>query len=146
MSTPVDTSLTSLKEITGTQQLPPGHSHFSLTTQVSTLVADAVRHYGSGPYLPGLVWPNWHSIGYDDACLLTHPWRSKVVAWEELGDHTFDLPVMASPSVGPIPVDLPPSLVIAGPSTNPASESWVGNSTGNPWVFRAVPAPIPVWN
>ncbi|KAG2158262.1 uncharacterized protein EDB93DRAFT_1246113 [Suillus bovinus] len=70
MSTSVDTSLTGIKEITakimaiitGTRQLPPGHSHFSLTTQVSTLC-------------------------------------------------------------GPIPVDLPPSPVIAGPSTNPASES-----------------------
>ncbi|KAG2134395.1 uncharacterized protein EDB93DRAFT_1107312 [Suillus bovinus] len=30
---------------------------------------------------------------------------------------------MAGPSIGPIPVDLPPSPVIAGPSTNPASES-----------------------
>ncbi|KAG2128375.1 uncharacterized protein EDB93DRAFT_1256673 [Suillus bovinus] len=134
MSTPVDTSLTSLKEITakimaiitGAWQLPPGHSHFSLTTQVSTLVADAIQQYGSGPYLPGLVcsclrelirvqgmtpqvWPNWHS---------------KVLAWEELGDHTFDLPVVSGPSVGPIPVDLPPSPVIARPSTNPASESW----------------------
>ncbi|KAG2145399.1 uncharacterized protein EDB93DRAFT_1104845 [Suillus bovinus] len=126
MSTPVDTSLTSLKEITakimdiitGAWQFPPGHSHFSLTTQ-----ADAVRHYGSGPYLPGLVWPNWHSIGYDDTHLLMHPWCSKVLAWEELGDHTFDLPVMAGPSVGPIPVDLPPSPVIARPSTNPASKS-----------------------
>ncbi|KAG2155977.1 uncharacterized protein EDB93DRAFT_1247622 [Suillus bovinus] len=121
MSTLVDTSLTGLKEITakimaiitGAWQLPPGHSHFSLTTQVSTLVADVVQHYGSGPYLLGLVcscsrelirvrgmtpqvWPNWHSI-------------SKVLAWEELGDHTFDLPVVASPSIGPIPVDLPPS-------------------------------------
>ncbi|KAG2139872.1 uncharacterized protein EDB93DRAFT_1106066 [Suillus bovinus] len=126
MSTPVDTSLTGLKEITakimaiitGARQLPPGHSHFSLTTQ-----ADVVRRYGSGPYLPGLVLPNWHSIGYDDTRLLTHPWRSKVLAWEELGDHTFDLPVVASPSIGPIPVDLPPWPVIAGPSTNPASES-----------------------
>ncbi|KAG2146453.1 uncharacterized protein EDB93DRAFT_1104432 [Suillus bovinus] len=149
MSAPVDTSLTSLKEITakimaiitGARQLPLGHSHFSLTTQVSTLVADAVRQYGSGPYLPGLVcscsrelirvrgmtpqvWPNWHSIGYDDTCLLMHPWRSKVLAWEELGDYTFNLLVVSGPSVGPIPVDLPPSPVIAGPSTNPASESW----------------------
>ncbi|KAG2136096.1 uncharacterized protein EDB93DRAFT_1106966 [Suillus bovinus] len=123
----VDTSLTSLKEITakimaiitGAQQLPLGHSHFSLTTQ-----ADAVWHYGSGPYLPGLVWPNWHSIGYDNTHLLMHPWRSKVLACEELGDHTFDLPVVAGPSVGPILVDLPPSPVIARPSTNPASESW----------------------
>ncbi|KAG2131727.1 uncharacterized protein EDB93DRAFT_1108046 [Suillus bovinus] len=89
--------LISLKEITtkimaiitGARQLPPGHSHFSLTTQV---------------------WPNWPSI-------------SKVLAWEELGDHTFDLLVVSSPSVGPIPVDLPPSPVIAGPSTNPASKS-----------------------
>ncbi|KAG2129244.1 uncharacterized protein EDB93DRAFT_1256305 [Suillus bovinus] len=129
MSAPVDTSLTGLKEITakimaiitGTRQLPPGHSHFSLTTQVSTLVADAVRQYGSGPYLPGLmclcsrelihvrgmtpqVWPNWHSIGYDDTRLLTHPWRSKSFS--------------RSNSCG-----FPPLPVIARPSTNPASES-----------------------
>ncbi|KAG2158034.1 uncharacterized protein EDB93DRAFT_1246526 [Suillus bovinus] len=149
MSAPVDTSLTSLKEITAkimaiitsAWQLPLGHSHFSLTTQVSTLMADAVRQYGSGPYLLGLVclcsrelicvrgmtpqvWPNWHSIGYNDTHLLMHPWCSKVLAWEELGDHTFDLPVVSGPSVDPIPVDLPPSPVIAGPSTNPASKSW----------------------
>ncbi|KAG1802803.1 uncharacterized protein HD556DRAFT_1304069 [Suillus plorans] len=152
MSTPVDTSLTGLKAITaqimaivtGARQLPPGSSHYSLTSQVSELVSRTVREYGNGPYIPGLVllcskellrvrgmtpqvWPNWHSIGYDDPRLLKHAWYSKIVAWEALGDHTFDLPVAPGPSVGSIPVDLPsPPIVagnVAGSSSKATSES-----------------------
>ena len=74
------------------------------------------------------VWPNWHSIGYDDPRLLKHSWHSKIVAWEALGDRTFDLPVAAPPSTGPIPVDLPsPPVVasnVAGLSTKPTTEYW----------------------
>ncbi|KAG2128917.1 uncharacterized protein EDB93DRAFT_1108874 [Suillus bovinus] len=90
-----------------------------------TKQAEAVKEYGHGPHLPGLllscskelmqvqrmtpqVWPNWHSIGYDDTCLLMPAWCSKIVAWEALGNYTFDL------------------LVVAGlqPFTNPTSKSW----------------------
>ncbi|KAG1823830.1 uncharacterized protein BJ212DRAFT_1476694 [Suillus subaureus] len=57
MSTPVDNSLTSLKAstaqimaiISGAQQIPPGNSHFYLTTQ-----AQVIKDYGSGP-LPSIV-------------------------------------------------------------------------------------------
>ncbi|KAG2139871.1 uncharacterized protein EDB93DRAFT_1252992 [Suillus bovinus] len=132
MSTPVDTSLTGLKEITakimaiitGARQLPPGHSHFSLTTQVSTLVADVVRRYGSGPYLPGLVCSVLNGVnscmGHDSsglALLAQHQGMMIPVITPSISQ------VVASPSIGPIPVDLPPWPVIAGPSTNPASES-----------------------
>ncbi|KAG1818580.1 uncharacterized protein BJ212DRAFT_1479586 [Suillus subaureus] len=147
MSTPVDNSLTGLKAstaqimaiISGAQQIPLGNSHFSLTTQ-----AQVIKDYGSGP-LPGIVllcskellciqgmtpqvWPNWHNIGYNDPCLLTHVWCPKFIAWEALGDHTFDLPVAAPPSTGPIPVDLPSPPICTGnvtsPSTSTTTEFW----------------------
>ncbi|KAG1814429.1 uncharacterized protein BJ212DRAFT_1482160 [Suillus subaureus] len=150
MSTPVDNSLTSLKAstaqimaiISSAQQIPPGNSHFSLTTQVSSLVAQVIKDYGSGP-LPSIVlscskellriqgmtpqvWPNWHNIGYDNPHLLMHVWCPKLLAWEALGDHTFDLPVAAPPSTGPIPVDLPSPPIhassVAGPSTGTTTE------------------------
>ena len=73
------------------------------------------------------VWPNWHSIGYDDPRLKRHAWSSKIIAWEQLGDASFDLPVMAPPSLGLIPVNLPPTPIvagsIAGPSNTEATES-----------------------
>ncbi|KAG1717535.1 hypothetical protein EDB19DRAFT_1839717 [Suillus lakei] len=150
MSTPVDTTLTGLKESTahikaiicGARQIPLGPSHFALTSQVTGLVAQVVKEHGDGP-LPGIViscskelmrvrsmspqvWPDWFSIGHDNPCLLKHPWHAKVLAWEALGDDTFDLPVAAPPSTGPIPVDLPSPPVhasnVAGPSTNPTTE------------------------
>ncbi|KAG0694474.1 hypothetical protein DFH29DRAFT_1006292 [Suillus ampliporus] len=151
MSTPVDTSFTGLKAITAqimgiissARQIPLGPSHFALTAQVTSLVADVVKEYGTSPHIPGLmlscskelmrvrgmtpqVWPNWHSIGYDNPRLMKHSWSSKIMAWEALGDHTFDLPVTAPPSTGLIPVDLPSLPVIAsnvpGSSTNPTTE------------------------
>jgi hypothetical protein len=74
------------------------------------------------------VWPNWHSIGYDNLCLKKHAWSSKIIAWEQLGDASFDLPVVAPPSLGLIPVDLPSTPIvagnIAGPSNTQATESW----------------------
>ncbi|KAG1805295.1 uncharacterized protein BJ212DRAFT_1304083 [Suillus subaureus] len=141
MSTPVDNSLTSLKAstaqimaiISGAQQISPGNSHFSLITQ-----AQVIKDYQTGP-LPGIVlscskellcvwdmtpqvWPNWHNIRYDDPCLLKHIWCPKLLAWEALGDHTFDLPVAAPPSTGLIPVDLPSPPIhtsnVASPSTS----------------------------
>ncbi|KAG1821859.1 uncharacterized protein BJ212DRAFT_1547435 [Suillus subaureus] len=150
MSTPVDNSLTGLKASTAqimaiisrAQQIPPGNSYFSLTTQISSLVAQVIKDYGSGP-LPGIVlscskellcvwgmtpqvWPNWHNIGYNNPRLLTHVWRPKLLTWEALGDHTFDLPVAAPPSTGPIPVDLPSPPIrtgnVAGPSTSTTTE------------------------
>ncbi|KAG1817188.1 uncharacterized protein BJ212DRAFT_1299348 [Suillus subaureus] len=103
MSTPVDNSLTGLKAstaqimaiISGAQQILPGNSYFSLTTQ-----AQVIKDYGSGP-LPSIVllcskellhiqgmtpqvWPNWHNIGYNNPCLLTHVWHPKLLAWEAL--------------------------------------------------------------
>ncbi|KAG1771135.1 hypothetical protein EV702DRAFT_1049039 [Suillus placidus] len=147
MSTPVDTSLTGLKAptaqiiaiITSTQQLPLGSSHFALRSQ-----AHIVKEYKGGP-LPGVmlscfkeliqvqfmtaqIWPNWHSIEYDDPCLLKHIWHPNILAWEALGNHTFDLPVAAPPSTSLIPVTLPsppvPASNIAGSSGNPSTKSW----------------------
>ena len=163
MSTPVDASLTGLKAstakimalISGARQIPPGSSHFALTSQVGALVvcsflfclffsltsrqAHVVKEYGEGP-LPGLVlscsrelmrvrsmtpqvWPDWHSIGYDDPRVLKHIWRPKALAWDALGDHSFDLPVAAPPSTGPIPVNLPSPPVVAGNVAGPSSTS-----------------------
>ncbi|KAG1728209.1 hypothetical protein EDB19DRAFT_1832811 [Suillus lakei] len=143
MSTPVDTTLTGLKALTAqikaiiysTWQIPPGPSHYALTSQVTGLVAGSSSQ---GPWgwtpaqhrpfvLQGAhVWPNWHSIGYDDPCLLRHPWCSQIVTWEELGDDSFDLPVAAPPSTGPIPVNLPSPPVhagnVTGLSTNPTTK------------------------
>ncbi|KAG2030126.1 hypothetical protein BDR03DRAFT_1017485 [Suillus americanus] len=153
MSTPVDNSLTNLRASTGqimaiisaARQIPPGPSHLALGKQVATLVADVVKEYGSGDGpLPGLiiscskellriqnmvpkVWPDWHSIGYDDPHILRHAWYPKALAWKALGDPTFDLPTAAPPSTGPIPVNLPspaiPAGNVAGPSTNPIPKS-----------------------
>ncbi|KAG1725114.1 hypothetical protein EDB19DRAFT_1948270 [Suillus lakei] len=152
MSTSVDTSFTSLKAttaqimaiISGAWQIPLGPNHYSLT-QISALVSQAVWEYGTGPHIPGIVlsclkeliqvrsmtpqvWPNWYSNGYDDLCLLKHSWPSKIVAWQVLGDHTFDLPVAAPPLVGLIPVDLPSPPIITGNvaslSTNTTTKSW----------------------
>ncbi|KAG2030063.1 hypothetical protein BDR03DRAFT_1017561 [Suillus americanus] len=153
MSTPVDNSLTNLKASTGqimaiisaAWQIPSGPSHSALGKQVATHVADVVKEYGSGDGpLPGLiiscskellrirnmvpkVWPDWHSIGCDDPCILRHTWYPKALAWKALGDPTFDLPTAAPPSTGPIPVNLPspaiPAGNVAGPSTNPIPES-----------------------
>ncbi|KAG1817571.1 uncharacterized protein BJ212DRAFT_1480140 [Suillus subaureus] len=147
MSTPVDNFLTSLKAstaqiiaiISSTQQIPLGNSHFSLTTQ-----AQVIKDYQTGP-LPGImllcskellcvwgmtpqVWPNWHSIRYDDPCLLKHVWCPKLLTWEALGDHTFDLPVATPPSTGLIPVDLPSPPIctsnVAGSSTSTTTKFW----------------------
>ncbi|KAG1803428.1 uncharacterized protein BJ212DRAFT_1487031 [Suillus subaureus] len=127
MSTPVDNSLTGLKAstaqimaiISDTQQVPPGNSHFSLTTQVSSLVAQVIKDYGSGP-LPSImlscskellriqgmtpqVWPNWYNIRYND-------------------------PFAAPPFTGLIPVDLPSPPIcasnVASPSTGTTTEFW----------------------
>ncbi|KAG2034431.1 hypothetical protein BDR03DRAFT_1013482 [Suillus americanus] len=140
MSTPVDNSLTNLKASTGqimaiisaAWQIPPGPSHSALGKQVATLVADVVKEYGSGDGpLPGLiiscskellhvrnmvpkVWPDWHSIGCDNPCILRHAWYPKALAWKALGDPTFDLPTAAPPSTGPIPVNLPSPAISAG--------------------------------
>ncbi|KAG2037496.1 hypothetical protein BDR03DRAFT_1010759 [Suillus americanus] len=132
--------------ISATQQIPLGPSHLALGKQVATLVADVVKEYGSGDGpLPGLiiscskellrvrnmvpkVWPDWHSIGYDDPRILRHTWYPKALAWKALGDPTFDLPTAAPPSTSPIPVNLPspaiPAGNVTGPSTKPNPESW----------------------
>jgi hypothetical protein len=73
------------------------------------------------------VWPNWHSIGYDNLRLKKHAWSSKIITWEQLGDASFDLLVVAPPSLGLIPVDLSSTPIvtgnIAGPSNTQATES-----------------------
>ncbi|KAG2138243.1 hypothetical protein BD769DRAFT_1663822 [Suillus cothurnatus] len=153
MSTPVDTSLAGLKEITaqivgiisGGRQIPAGNAHMALTSQVTDLVAQVVWDYGKGPHISSImlscskelmrvramspwVWPNWHSIGFDDLCLMKHAWCTKILTWEALGDHSFDLPVAVPPSVGPIPVDLPSPPIVtdnaASSSTNMTTKSW----------------------
>ncbi|KAG2130274.1 hypothetical protein DEU56DRAFT_956009 [Suillus clintonianus] len=153
MSTPVNNSLTDLKDSTGqimaiisaARQIPPGPSHAALGKQVATLVSEVAKIYGSGDGpIPGLViscikelqhirnmvpkvWPSWHAIGYDDPRVLRHVWYPKVQAWEALGDPAFNLPIVALPSTGPIPVHLPspaiPASNVAGPSTLPTTES-----------------------
>ncbi|KAG2037166.1 hypothetical protein BDR03DRAFT_1051857 [Suillus americanus] len=126
MSTPVDNSLTNLKASTGqimaiisaAQQVPPGPSHSALGKQVATLVADVVKEYGSGDGpLPCLiiscskellhtrnmvpkVWPDWHSIGYDNPRILRHTWYPKALAWKALAIPAGNV---AGPSTNPIP-------------------------------------------
>jgi len=60
---------------------------------------------------------------------MKHTWRPKILAWEALGDHSFDLPVAVPPSLGPISVDLPSPPIVtdnaAGSSTNTTTESRV---------------------
>ncbi|KAG2035189.1 hypothetical protein BDR03DRAFT_1012709 [Suillus americanus] len=74
------------------------------------------------------VWSDWHSIGYDNPRILRHAWYPKSLTWKALGDPTFGLPTAAPPSTSPIPVNLPspaiPAGNVAGPSTNPTTESW----------------------
>jgi hypothetical protein len=59
---------------------------------------------------------------------MKHAWRPKILAWEAVGDHSFDLPVAVPPSVGPISVDLPSPPIVtdnaASSSTNTTTESW----------------------
>ncbi|KAG1795855.1 uncharacterized protein BJ212DRAFT_1489596 [Suillus subaureus] len=113
MSTPVDNSLTSLKAstaqimaiISGAWQIPPGNSHFSLTTQVSSLVAQVIKDYGHDS--PGLAQLAQHQL----------------LAWEALGDHTFDLSVAAPPSTGLILVDLPSPPIHTGNVTGPSTST-----------------------
>ncbi|KAG1819587.1 uncharacterized protein BJ212DRAFT_1298057 [Suillus subaureus] len=135
MSTPVDNSLTGLKAST---------AQIMAIISVHLWQAQVIKDYGSGP-LPGImllhskellciqgmppqVWPNWHNIRYNNPHLLMHIWHPKLLAWEALGDHTFDLPVAAPPSTGPIPVDLPSPPICAGnvtgPCTGTTTEFW----------------------
>ncbi|KAG1732703.1 hypothetical protein EDB19DRAFT_1831196 [Suillus lakei] len=116
MSTPVDTTLTGLKAlpaqikaiIYGAQQIPLGPSHYALTSQVTGLVA------GSSSQGPWGWTPAQH-----------HPFMLQGAHASPEHD-SFDLPVAAPPSTGPIPVDLPSSPVhtsnVTGPSTNPTTK------------------------
>ncbi|KAG2030062.1 hypothetical protein BDR03DRAFT_1017590 [Suillus americanus] len=130
MSTPGDNSLTNLKASTGqimaiisaAWQIPPGPSHLALGKQVATLVELLpVRN------MVPKVWPDWHSIGYDDPHILRHAWCPKALTWKALGDPTFDLPTAAPLSTGPIPVNLlspaTPAGNVTSPSTNPIPKS-----------------------
>ncbi|KAG1867315.1 hypothetical protein F4604DRAFT_1927593 [Suillus subluteus] len=147
MSAPVQTSLASLKAataqlvdiISGARHIPAGtgEAHLALTAKATTLVGAIVRDFQNGPYMPGVVascskellrvrsmtprvWPNWHSIGHDDPRVSKHAWRSKVRAWEALGDNSCDLPVMPNPSTGPLTVDLPSPPIVPSPSVLPS--------------------------
>ncbi|KAG2030631.1 hypothetical protein BDR03DRAFT_1016929 [Suillus americanus] len=180
MSTPVDNSLTNLKAstgqimaiISGAQQIPPGPSHSALGKQVATLVADVVKEYGSGDGpLPGLiilcskellhvrnmvpkVWPDWHSIGYDDPCILRHTWYPKSLTWKAIANLTFDLPTAAPhplvrflstfpprPSLLAMSLALPPTpplsqpslpaMLLALPPTPPPSPGTRGKAEGS---------------
>ncbi|KAG2111387.1 hypothetical protein BD769DRAFT_1674381 [Suillus cothurnatus] len=138
MSTPVDTSLAGLKEITAQivgiissgQQILAGNAHMALTSQVTDLVAQVVWDYGKGPHIPGITLSCSKEliIGFDDLRLMKHAWRPKILTWEALGDHSFDLPVAVPPSVGPIPMDLPSPPIVtdnaASSSTNMTTKSW----------------------
>ncbi|KAG1743529.1 hypothetical protein EDD22DRAFT_851486 [Suillus occidentalis] len=93
MSTPVQTSLASLKAstvklvgiIASAQHIPAGtgEAHNILTKQATTLLGEIIGEHEKGDYIPGIVascskelmrmhsmtpwvWPNWHSIGHDD--------------------------------------------------------------------------------
>ncbi|KAG1884629.1 hypothetical protein F4604DRAFT_1676745 [Suillus subluteus] len=178
MSAPVQTSLASLKAataqlvdiISGARHIlaSTGEAHLALTAKATTLVGAIIWDFQNGPYMPGVVascskellrvrsmtpwvWPNWHSIGHDDPWVSKHAWRSKVRAWEALGDNSCDLPVISNPSTSPLTVNLPsPPIVpsppvlpsppglpapqvaaslVTGPSTNTTSEFW---SKGKP--------------
>ncbi|KAG1882257.1 hypothetical protein F4604DRAFT_1678656 [Suillus subluteus] len=147
MSAPVQTSLASLKAataqlvdiISGARHIPAstGEAHLALTAKATTLVGAIVWDFQNGPYMPGVVascskellrvrsmtprvWPNWHSIGHDDPRVSKHAWRSKVRAWEALGDNSCDLPVMPNPSTGPLTVDLPSPPIVPSPSVLPS--------------------------
>ncbi|KAG1884248.1 hypothetical protein F4604DRAFT_1676904 [Suillus subluteus] len=147
MSAPVQTSLASLKAataqlvdiISGARHIPAGtgEAHLALTAKATTLVGAIVRDFQNGPYMPGIVascskellrvrsmtprvWPNWHSIGHDDPRVSKHAWRSKVRAWEALGDNSCDLPVMPNPSTSPLTVDLPSPPIIPSPPVLPS--------------------------
>ncbi|KAG0691506.1 hypothetical protein DFH29DRAFT_1010900 [Suillus ampliporus] len=92
------------------------------------------------------VWPNWHSIGYDDPRLMKHSWHSKVIAWEALGDRTLICQSLLLLLTGPIPVDLPSPPVVAsnvpGSSTNPTTEYRDKGKAGFAWSAGGHPSPL----
>ncbi|KAG1756921.1 hypothetical protein EDD22DRAFT_850358 [Suillus occidentalis] len=147
MSAPVQSSLAGLQASTAqlagiiTQaRLTPagtGEAHHALTAQATTLVGTIARQFEKGPYMPGVVascsrelmrvrsmtprvWPNWHSIGHDDPRISKHSWHSKIQAWDALGDHSCDLPVVPNPSTAPLTVDLPSPLPIPSAPVHPS--------------------------
>ncbi|KAG1841525.1 hypothetical protein F4604DRAFT_1690358 [Suillus subluteus] len=132
MSAPVQTSLASLKAATA--QLVDIISGLGTSRLTQGAI---VQDFQNGPYMPGVVascskellrvrsmtprvWPNWHSIGHDDPRVSKHAWRSKVCAWEALGDNSCDLPVMPNPSTSPLTVDLPSPPIVPSPSVLPS--------------------------
>ncbi|KIK33588.1 hypothetical protein CY34DRAFT_18274 [Suillus luteus UH-Slu-Lm8-n1] len=143
MSTPVQSSLASLQastaqlvDIITRARLTPagtGEIHFGLTAQATTLMG---VDEGEGHDSPGVascfrelmrvramtprVWPNWHSIGHDDPRISKHSWCSKIQAWDALGDHSCDLPVVPNPSTAPLTIDLPSPLPIPSAPVHPS--------------------------
>ncbi|KAG1722776.1 hypothetical protein EDD22DRAFT_854088 [Suillus occidentalis] len=157
MSTPVQTSLASLKAstlklvgiIAGARLIPAGtgEAHNVLTKQAYTLLGEIVREHEKGDYIPGIVascskellrvrpmtprvWPNWHSIGHDDPWMSKHAWRTKIHAWEALGDHSCDLSVVPDPSTGPLTVDLPSPAPVPPPAPVLPSPPGISGTSG----------------
>ncbi|KAG1800139.1 uncharacterized protein BJ212DRAFT_1498254 [Suillus subaureus] len=119
MSTPVDNSLTGLKAstaqimaiISGTWQIPPGNSHFSLITQAGSsdqglLDWTPAQHHAF--MLQGAI----ACLGHDSPGLAQ-------LAQHQVNSHKYN---------GPIPVDLPSPPIcasnVAGPSTSTTTEFW----------------------
>ncbi|KAG2354186.1 hypothetical protein BDR07DRAFT_1494956 [Suillus spraguei] len=86
-----------------------GQAHLALTAQVTNLVAEIVQEHEKGPYMPGII-----ASCSKELMRVRSMTPGKICAWEALGDHSGDLPVMPNPSIGPITVDLPSPPVIAG--------------------------------
>ncbi|KAG1718044.1 hypothetical protein EDD22DRAFT_964165 [Suillus occidentalis] len=143
MSTPVQTSLTGLKAFTvklvgiiaGARHIPAstGEGHNVLTKQAYTLLGEIIQEHEKGDYIPGilascskelmrvhsmtpLVWPNQHSIGHDDPQVSRHTWCNKIRAWEALGDHSCDLPVVPDLSTGSLTVNLSSPVPVPPPA------------------------------
>ncbi|KAG1848870.1 hypothetical protein F4604DRAFT_1935152 [Suillus subluteus] len=156
MSAPVQTSLASLKAataqlvdiISGARHIlaGTGEAHLALTAKATTLVGAIVRDFQNGPYMPGVV-ASCSNIGHDDPRVSKHAWRSKVHAWEALGDNSCDLPVMPNPSTGPLTVDLPSPPIVPSPPVLPsppglpaprvAASPVAGPSTNTTTEFRS---------
>jgi hypothetical protein len=83
------------------------------------------------------VWPNWHSIGHDDPRVSKHAWRTKIRAWEALGDNSCDLSVVPDPSTGPLTVDLPSPAPVPPPApVLPSPPGVAGTSSTTTSEFR----------
>ncbi|KAG1748876.1 uncharacterized protein EDB91DRAFT_1079010 [Suillus paluster] len=98
MSNQANKSMADLKEITGqllaiirtARQIPPVQDHGD-STCLPGLVLSCLREFIRTRNCSPQEAPNWQSISHDDPRLMQHSWRSKALAWQALGDHSFDL-------------------------------------------------------